>query len=66
MDSQIDTETADTDTNANGSFAPFEDLRKRNERRARIAQLLAAQRERRRLAIERVSRLQREHRRRGG
>jgi hypothetical protein len=64
MDSQIDTETADT--NANGSFAPFEDLRKRNERRARIAQLLAAQRERRRLTIERVLRLQREHRRRGG
>jgi hypothetical protein len=64
MDGQIDIETANT--NASGSFEPFEDLRKRNERRARIARLLAAQRERRQLAIERVLRLQREHRRRSG
>jgi hypothetical protein len=64
MDGEIDTQTAET--NASGSFAPFEDLRRRNERRDRIARLLEAQRERRRVAIERVSRLQREHRQRSG
>ena len=63
MDDQPDRETADT--HANGSFAPFEDLRKRNVRRARIARLLETERERRRLALERVLQVPREHRRRG-
>lgn len=63
MDSQTDKETAQT--NASEPLELFGDLQKRNERRARVAQLLATQRERRRLTVDRVLQAQRKHRARG-
>jgi hypothetical protein len=60
MDPRTDTETADTNTSE--PLEPFGDLQKRNERRARIARLLATQRERRRRTVERFLQAQRKYR----
>jgi hypothetical protein len=64
MESRANNETADT--NASRSLELFRDLQRRNERRARVARLLATQRERRRLIVERAVHAQRKHPLHGG
>jgi hypothetical protein len=64
MESRGNNETADT--NASKPLELFGDLQRRNERRARIARLLATQRERRRLTVERAVQAKRKHPLHGG